>query len=449
MFILLFKQFIRSKSTIIALSLALTAGVISLFIGKQFLVKQEKAIAEVTSFQQQHIERNTHFHKDDFGLLMYYLRFALINKPEQMAGLSIGQRDVNLSVQSVTIRALEAQKYDTDLNNPYNLLSGNFDLSFVVIYLFPLLIIAFTFNLLSEEQEGGTWKLVTTQSTSPIKYLLAKLAVRAITVLIVLALLLFISISILSIQWNKTFALFAATCVAYLIFWIALCFLFVTFKKSSGFNALALLSSWVLLTVLLPAGVNNIITNKYPVPEALRTIIKTRDGYHNKWDVDKSVTMDKFYELYPQFKKYPLPGKTFSWLWYYAMWHMGDYDAMQNAQEMRSKLLQREKASRAVAAFIPTMHTQLQLNDIAKTSMLNHITFLDSTTVFHKKMRLHFYPKIFENGYVKREDWNRFKPEYFSESNEMKGDKTLLPLVVASSFMFLLSGIGFKRKQEV
>lgn len=449
MFRLLFKQFIRSKTTIIALVLILTAGIISLFIGKQFLARQEKAIMQVTKFQQQHIERNTHFHKDDFGLLMYYLRFGLINKPEQLAGLSIGQRDVNVSVQSVTIRALEAQKYDTDLNNPYNLLSGNLDLSFVVIYLFPLLIIAFTFNLLSEEKEGGTWKLVTAQSTSPGKFLLAKLAVRATTVLMILALLLFVSIPILSIQWNKTFTLFAASCVCYLIFWMALCFLFVTFKKASGFNALALLSSWVLLTVLLPAGVNNIITNKYPVPEALQTIIRNRDGYHKKWDVDKSITKSKFYELYPQFKKYPLPGKTFSWLWYYAMWHMGDYDAMPDAQEMRGKLLQREKASRAVAAFIPTMHTQLQLNDIAKTSMLNHITFLDSTTTFHEKMRLHFYPKIFENADVKSEDWERLGPEYFSDCNNINWGKTLLPPVIAISFILLFSCINFRNKYEI
>lgn len=449
MFRLLFLQFIRSKTTIIALALIFTVGIISLFIGKQFLLKQEKAIAAATKFQQEHIKRNIHFHQDDFGLLMYYLRFALINQPEQLAGLSIGQRDVNASVQSVTIRALEAQKYDTDLNNPYNLLSGNLDLSFVVIYLFPLLIIAFTFNLLSEEKEGGTWQLVTTQSASPIKYLLAKLSVRAVIVVIVLALLLLLSIPILSIQWNETFMLFTATCICYLIFWIALCFLFVTVKKSSGFNALALLSSWVLLTVLLPAGVNNIITNKYQVPEALQTIIKNRDGYHKKWDVDKNITMNKFYELYPQFKRYSLPDKTFSWLWYYAMWHMGDHDAMQDAQEMRSKLLQRENASRTVASFIPTMHSQLQVNDIAKTSMLNHITFLDSTTTFHEKTRLYFYPKIFENADVKSEDWEKFRPEYFSDCNKVNWGKTLLPLFIAISFMLLLSCINFKNKYEV
>ena len=61
--------------------------------------------------------------------------------------MAIGQRDVNPSIQSVTIRGLEGQKYDSELNNPNNFLLGNIDFSFVLIYLFPLLIIAFTYNI--------------------------------------------------------------------------------------------------------------------------------------------------------------------------------------------------------------------------------------------------------------------------------------------------------------
>ena len=50
----------------------------------------------------------------------------------------------------MTIRALEGQKYDANLTNPANLLLGNLDFSFVLIYLFPLLIIAFTYNIIAE-----------------------------------------------------------------------------------------------------------------------------------------------------------------------------------------------------------------------------------------------------------------------------------------------------------
>jgi ABC-2 type transport system permease protein len=46
---------------------------------------------------------------------------------------------------------------------------------------------------------------------------------------------------------------------------------------------------------------NNYILNEYPVPEALEAMIEQRDGYHEKWDLAKEVTMEPFFEVYPQF----------------------------------------------------------------------------------------------------------------------------------------------------
>jgi ABC-2 type transport system permease protein len=98
------------------------------------------------------------------GLLLYYFRFGLVNHTPNLAGLSIGQRDINPSIISVTIRNLEEQKYTTDLMNPMYQLLGNLDFSFVLLYFFPLIIIAFCFNIISEEKEEGTWSLLLTQA---------------------------------------------------------------------------------------------------------------------------------------------------------------------------------------------------------------------------------------------------------------------------------------------
>ncbi|MEH6309158.1 hypothetical protein RYH73_26135 [Olivibacter sp. CPCC 100613] len=154
MFLLILKRFLRSKIAIIGLSVIIAAGILSLFIGKQHMDKQKKSLLSTEHFQQEHIKRNVRFHQSEIGLLLYYIRFNLVNQPHPLNGLSIGQRDVNSSIQSLTIRNLEGQKYDTDLFNPSNLLAGNLDFSFVLIYLFPLLIIGFSYNLLSEEKDG-------------------------------------------------------------------------------------------------------------------------------------------------------------------------------------------------------------------------------------------------------------------------------------------------------
>ena len=168
MITLILKNFLRSNSVRIGIISLLLAGIISLFVGKQFIDKQHQSITETALHQKEHIARNVKNHQDEIGLLLYYLKFSIVNNTLPINALSIGQRDVNPSIQSVTIRTLEAQKYDSDLNNPSNLLLGNIDFSFVLIFLFPLLIIAFTYNIISEEKESGTWRIVVIQSKRPI-----------------------------------------------------------------------------------------------------------------------------------------------------------------------------------------------------------------------------------------------------------------------------------------
>ena len=126
---------------------------------------------------------------------------------------------------------------------------------------------------------------------------------------------------------------------------------------------------WLVLIILIPAGINAYITSRYPVPEALSTAIAQRDGYHVKWDTDKRATIEKFYQHYPQFKKYGFPTGGFNWLWYYAMQQMGDDDSKDERNALTKKIKLREKTSSVVASVLPNMHMQLVFNQLAGTSM--------------------------------------------------------------------------------
>ena len=194
-----------------------------------------------------------------------------------------------------------------------------------------------------------------------------------------------------------------------------------------------------------PAIINNFITTAYPIPEAFGTAVANREGYHSKWDEPKEHTMKEFYAHYPQFKKNILPKKEFSWLWYYAMQQMGDDDAAAQSTAMRSKLLQREKLSNSIGYLIPTLHTQLQLNNIAQSGLQNQIDFLDSTTAFHERKRLYFYPKIFEDAAVLQEDWSKHKVEFFTQKQSISWLKLLMPMLVSILFFIMLSFIGFQK----
>ena len=437
---------IRSNSIKIGLFFILTASVISLFVGKQFIKKAEKNIEETVQFQQEHIERYAEYNKDDIGLLLYYIKFSILNPIVPVNGLSIGQRDINPSVKSVTIRALEAQKYDADLNNPYNLLIGNIDFSFVLVFLFPLLIIAFTYNIISEEKESGTWKIVTVQTKKPFVHILKLFSIRLLMIIGVLFLILLLAIPILEIPINASFWAFWFISILYILVWFGICFWVVSMQNNSNFNAVILLSIWILLVIIFPATINNYLQNRYPVPEALETTLKQRKGYHEKWDIDKEITMNKFYAHYPQFNKFSLPEGDFSWLWYYAMQQTGDDAAAIQSKELRKKLEQRNKASITISQFIPTLHLQVQLNEIAKSGLTNQLLFLDETGKFHEKLRLYFYPKIFSNTPVSSENWSSFKIETFTDNSNLNQSQLYYPLTI---FIVIFCGLGwlnFKRK---
>jgi len=450
MFTILLKQFFRAKSTWIALLLLMLVGCFSIITGKQHLIKQADNISRIEKFQKEHIERNVQYFNKEIGLLLYYIRFGLINTTDPLNGLSIGQRDVNSSIQSINIRNLEAQRYDTDLNNPTSLHAGNLDLSFVIIYLFPLIIIGFMFNLLSEEKEGGTLKLWLIQSEQPMKILRIKLLIRLLAISGVLAILFIIAATVLALEWNESVFAFVVLSFLYIFFWFAISYWVISWQKSSNVNAVSLLSIWILLTLVLPASINNYIINTHPLPEAQQLTLAQRDGYHEKWDMPKASTMQSFYKHYPQFYEYGTPDeKAFSWLWYYAMQQMGDDDASVATKKLFGKLWQRQNAALKLSAFVPTLHAQIQFSDLSQAGLRNHLLFLDSTARFHEKLRLYFYPKIFNDQPVAQENWSSFKMSFFKEQSTVNWFQLIFPVSAAGLICYLFGWINFRRKSLI
>lgn len=442
MYRLLIKHFFRSKTVWLAFGILMFLGVLSISTGKQFLNQKQATIAKTAVQQKKHIETQTKLYEDDLGLLLYYLKFSFVNPVKPLAGISMGQSDVNTHIQNVSILNLEGQKYDTDLVNPMRLQVGNLDISFLIIFLFPLIIIALSFNILSEEMEKGTWKMITTQGITPFNFLLKKLSIRIAFIYSSLSLLLILAKVILEIPFTVEFLYIILISYLYILFWFALCFFVILLRKSSNTNAITLLASWLVLVVFLPVLVNNYVANTYPVEEAYTMAIKQRDAYHVKWDTDKKATMEKFYQHYPQFEKYELKETGFSWLWYYAMQQMGDDESKEEREAMYAKIKNREQLSASIAQFFPPLQVQLSMNAIAQTSLSNHIDFLHETTNFHENIRLQMYPKIFENQPASSVNWENYKPVIFESTSSYSISKSILSLVL---FSLLLIGLGIYR----
>ena len=84
--------------------------------------------------------------------------------PGPLTALAVGQSDLLPYYYDVNIYTNESTfQQNGEVENPLNLMVGRFDLAFVVIYLLPLLILALSYNVLSEEREQGTLALTLSQ----------------------------------------------------------------------------------------------------------------------------------------------------------------------------------------------------------------------------------------------------------------------------------------------
>ena len=436
---LLFLNFIRVKVYTVAILVLWIAGMISLHIGKTFIDNHQKNIQKTALAQQNAIDRYVKFENKEMGLLLYYLKFGLINELPPLVGLSIGQRDINPSTMSLTIRNLEEQKYNTELHNPMYQLLGNMDFSFVLIYFFPLVIIAFCFNALSEEKESGIWKLICSQTTKPHRIIFQKLAIRFVVIELLLVVILLTAKFYLNIPFDNLLIIFAIAAMLYVLFWFVFCAWIVFLQKNSNQNALLLLVAWVLLTIVLPAGANAIVIRTYPTQEAFKTLLESRDGYHKKWDLKKEITIQRFKAHYPQLTEFEHPkGKDFSWFWYYAMQQMGDDEVQETIKQFKSKLANREKMSQGIAYFLPSIHTQIIFNQIAQSDLENQLQFWEALEQFHEQHRLYFYPKIFRNAPVLKENWQQWKLANHKNKSNINWARILLPILTSIVIHVLL-----------
>jgi ABC-2 type transport system permease protein len=443
------KLFFRGSSAWIGIVVLLLTGFAGLYFGKALMAKQQAVIEKAAQLQRKNTMNNVEHFREDVGLVFFHNKFSVANKPDAWAAFANGQRDVNPYLISVTLLALEGQLYDTDISNPVSMLLGNMDLSFVFIFLFPLVIIAFTYNLVSEERERGVWSLLKSQTNYLTQVILQKLMIRVLTVFSVAIFLLIAAVLYLQLPLDLTLVAITAFLMLYLTFWFAVSFFFISLGKSSNFNASALVAFWVLICIVIPAFLNLVLTQRFSVPEALQNVINQREGYHEKWDMPKEVTMKPFFEHYPQLRQYPFPEDlTFSWYWYYGMQQMGDDQALESRKSVEKKLASRQQFTNIVALFFPTIQTQLAINELAGSDLNTHLEFQQAVRKYHEQLRLHFYPAIFQNQEISSTNILDTRLQKFLPV-KVYGWHRLLSLSIISSILILTAMINMKKVSQL
>jgi ABC-2 type transport system permease protein len=332
-----------------------------------------------------------------------------------LAPLAFGQSDIRPDYYKVTNRSKINFLYDTEIENPWNLLSGHFDLSFVIVYLFPLLIFALSYNFLSAEREHGTLRMLLSQAVRLQDLVAGKIAVRAAVLLAWAVVVPVVALAILrpdarSAAYIWPLASWGAFVVAYAAIWFALAFAVNAFGRSSAANALILIGTWIVCVLILPVLLNVAVSLASPVPS--RTELATRTRLVTGEALTRYATLlsadyqyvDNPELLRPQNGRFVVAGRMRGT---YLMERDVDQQLEGLLDSFNRQLARQQELISSYGAISPAIVAYEGLTAVAGTGVRRHLHFQQQIDAFHASWRDFFDPKIQDGIAVSEADLDR------------------------------------------
>lgn len=378
----------------------------------------------------------------------FYANYTLgTAKPlKPIAVFSIGQSDLYPGYSVFSARDKSKLIQDSEIQNPVHLMTGKFDLTFVIVYIFPLLIMAWSYDLFSGEEERRTTVLIRSYGFSLGRYVLCKALFQFLLISNVFSSVLLILIlpshqQLLSAASIMDVVFFWALAIAYILFWFSVSLVINALKQSSLFNGVALISVWVILLLGIPYMVSFRAIHQFPIPsreiQALtkRTIAK---------QVDRDKALEKIVSQNPEFGRFRTD--TTVQLIFEATHGYPKYVSYQNELEARyrlmedsvlDQLLSQESACRLARFASPSLVTTQAMNLLAATSTVNFVSYMKAREDYYQQWRQQNLERVLMKQPVYLDDLDRIAA--FRWVNP--APYTLVLAIKDIAFLIILAGI--------
>ena len=461
------RSFVRNKFQLLLLAIIFLFGMYAVYYGTSVVNEQLKTIADVQEIEENEFHQyqvsfdeelnSVNTRRKDIASNPSYAWFRhgyhAVLPPHKYAALALGQRDLHPYYHRLTGMSLYYQLFENEIANPVKLYVGNFDLSFVIIYLFPLLIIAFTFGLYSIEKESGVLALLKIQSVSIRKIIITRLLFYFV---LITGLALFISLIGLFVSGN----IFAdenllpamgwgVGVILYCAFWFSLMFLIIGFFKSSAFNAICAAGFWLLFLLVIPAILNVWIITKFPIDTTHLAELTRRTGLENENDEkERAEVFFEFLELNPQYRASD------------SLYHNNKdakvYAAFTVLKDNHSKKdvdtysLQIEKRNQWVNQFLwinPAVNMQDTFAMISKTDLNTFLNYQSALSTFHKKITTFYFDRLFWDKPITQDDYSK-RPVFKMKANDKRWNVVFYSFFKISLISLLFGLIGFIKMKK-
>ncbi|SEK53920.1 ABC-2 type transport system permease protein [Stigmatella aurantiaca] len=433
-----FRLLIRAPLSAGALLLLFLLASLAVAAGLAATARQEALIGRVEAAQQQDlvsVAKDYAKPGGDAGSAAYYTFHLTSDPPSPLAFAALGQRDVQPYVLRVRLLGLQSQLYESETLNPELALPGAFDFAFVLTYLVPLVLIALMHDLVSGEREAGRLRLLVSLPASGAGVWVRRSVLRYLLVLGALLVPLAAGAVWSGAPVAGTFAI-ALTAALYGAFWMGLALWVTARGRSSAANGATLVGCWIVLTLLVPALGNAVISRAIPMAKGVDLTLAQRERVHRAWDIPKEDTFRPFFAKHPEWRDTPPVTGRFHWKWYYAMHEVGDDGVAAEAADYRQSLMAREAWTARLGWLLPAAAVQTVLHRAADSDLRAHLAYQGSIERFHTQLRGYYYPYLFQERPFEKADFEqtpRYPPRPSSASLPISSMLGLLVLAALAA----------------
>jgi ABC-2 type transport system permease protein len=367
--------------------------------------------------------------------------------PAPLSALAIGQGDVYPNYIKVSARSLDALVSGDQIEHPLTVANGQFDAAFVVLFLYPLLIFAVSFDLTATERDRGTLRMVLAQPVTLREVVAGKMIVRAA---MLAAPVIVIPTAIAAVWspadgdfWLRT-ALWISAVLVYGAIWHGIALVVNARGMSAPANALVLAGIWLLFAIVGPSAVNLLIAVRYPMPSRVEAAIETRAATQEA-TVQGSRQLGQFLQDHPTSANVGRDGmRQFALL-------QADRDrrVAERLQAVEASFDAQLQKQRRLASWLsvlsPTMIAQGVLLDVAGTSTNRFEHFRAETAAFQQQWRSYFEPRVLDAATLTPEE-HAAAPEfsYRDESSTVMVRRIVVPMLVMALAGALLMWAGVR-----
>ena len=223
-----------------------------------------------------------------------------VKPPATFSGIAIGQSDLFPSAIEVSVLGNAVDEASITVGNPNHRLIGGFDLAFVIVFLFPMIVIGLNFDALSQERESKRISFYNAISNAPPTLLVGRLAART-GILLVMTLIAAVGAPVLfnaAGDWAFDALVWTFVLLVWSVFWASLVGLIAVPSFSPGNAFLIGLGVWIVSVIVGPSIIDRHISQTLPPPDRVSFAYEKRSLKERLLEAPE-ILLEEYYRDHP------------------------------------------------------------------------------------------------------------------------------------------------------